>query len=75
MNRTGRGIGCWDKLLPWPTKGAAKPLLKAARLGAGAEPLPRGSLLAAAPAAAIAAGGAAFVLLFEGAAAFLFKSH
>jgi len=43
-------------------------------LGAGDEPLPRGSLLAPAAAAA-AAGGAAFALFFETDVAFLFKSR
>ena len=61
-------MGVGDELLPRPTKGAAMPLLKTARLGAGAEPLLRGSLLAAAPAtaatvAAVAVGGTAIVLL------------
>jgi len=41
-------------------------------LGAGDEPLPRGSLLAAAVAAT---GGAAFALFFETDVAFLFKSR
>ena len=59
-------------------EGRCHALLKPARLGAGAEPLPRGSLLAAAPAAAatvaaVAAGGATFILLFDGTTPFLFK--
>lgn len=51
-------------------KVAAATLLRPVRVGAGAELLPRGSLLAA---AAAAAAGAVVALLFEADAVFLFK--
>ena len=71
------GLGAGDELLPQLTNAVVAPLLRPARLGARAEPLLQGTLLAAAAttapvAAAIAA--AAVALFFEGIAAFLFET-